>query len=60
MLTGQKKKATINTKTGTEEKNLIRRAHKNGGAPWLLSWKKQRPGLSVRLLLSNKARKESS
>lgn len=26
---------------GEEEKkkNLIRRAHKNGGAPWLLSWK---------------------
>lgn len=42
------------------KKNLIRRAYKNGGAPWLLGWKKQRPGLAARLLLSNKARKESS
>lgn len=60
MLTVQKNKEQLILKRVRKKKNLIRRAHKNGGAPWLLSWKKQRPGLSVRLLLSNKARKESS
>lgn len=57
-----KNKAIINTKTGPEgeKKNLIRRAHKNGGAPWLLSWKKQRPGLSIRQLLPTRHEKKAS